>query len=148
MSKFLKHSIAIHFPYKCCTTKYWYVSITPVKNCSFSIRFVLIHSSEIIWSSSVNLCSYTFKVYVRGQKNFMWTKQNKFDNLEHISFFYDNMYGICKYLSTSTILLFWFVAKHLDLFCQSFYFLIFCLVSFSQGFYLIFQISNVFMGAR
>ena len=71
MSKFLKHSIAIHFPYKCCTTKYWYVSITSVKNCSFSIRFVLIHSSEIIWSSSVNLCSYTFKVYVRGQKNFM-----------------------------------------------------------------------------
>ena len=39
MSKFLKHSIAIHFPCKCCTTKYWYVSITSVTNCSFSIRF-------------------------------------------------------------------------------------------------------------
>jgi hypothetical protein len=54
--------------------------------------------------------SHVKYVYVRGQKNFMWTKQNKFDNLEHISFSYDNIYGICKCLSTSTILLFWFVA--------------------------------------
>jgi hypothetical protein len=38
MSKFLRHSIAIHFPCKCCTTKYWYVSITSVTNCSSSIN--------------------------------------------------------------------------------------------------------------
>ena len=53
---------------------------------------------------------------------------------------------LCPFVSSVSIRmvrLFWF-----DLFCQSFYFLIFCLMSFSQGFYLIFQISNVFMGAR
>jgi hypothetical protein len=48
---FLRDSIAIHFPYKCYTTKYWYVSITSVTNCSSSIRFAPIHSSGIITMS-------------------------------------------------------------------------------------------------